>query len=77
MFQNTAHYLANRACPSISYRIQKELLHVNRLLPEMIALQESILKEQEIQRICRCAKTMAGLADGFMALMNPNVVSGF
>ncbi len=51
MFQDTAIYLSKQACPSIAYRIRKEIWLEDPANSEMIALQEEILNEKEIIRI--------------------------
>lgn len=39
------------ACPSIQYRLRKEILHDSPFLPEMIKLQDQILQDEAIQAI--------------------------
>lgn len=51
MFKNTAIFLAERACPSISYRIKKEILDEDISKPNMQLLQTNILNEDEILRV--------------------------
>ncbi len=51
MYQETASKLAQRACPSIAYRIRKEILREDISSPGMMALQEEILREPEIVRL--------------------------
>lgn len=51
MLNNTALLVAERACPSISYRIRKEILHEDIFKPDMQLLQTKILNEEEIMRV--------------------------
>lgn len=51
MINQTALYVAERSCPSISYRIRKEILQEDISKSEMQLLQAKILNEDEIVRI--------------------------
>lgn len=50
MFKNTALYVAERACPSISYRIRKEIFHEDISKPDMQLLQTRILINRAFHR---------------------------
>lgn len=39
------------ACPSIQYRVRKEILGQSPFLPEMLALQDQVLQEESIKQI--------------------------
>jgi hypothetical protein len=56
MFQDTAMYLSKTACPSIAWRIRKEILQEDCASPEMRELQRRILEEPEVKRILSLKK---------------------
>ncbi len=51
MNQHVIESLIQSACPSIAYRIKKEILNEDVNSPDMMALQESILRDPEVTRI--------------------------
>ena len=71
MLNDTALYLAKRAGPSISYRIRKEILHEDVSKSNMQLLQEEILKEDEIVRICSLKKEDGWLGGSFHGVDEP------
>jgi hypothetical protein len=56
MIQETALYLSKTACPSIAYRIRKEMFLEDVNSPEMRELQTRILEETEVRRILSLRK---------------------
>jgi hypothetical protein len=65
MFQETALYLANTACPSIAWRIRKEIFQEDVTSPEMRELQRRILEEPEVRRILSLQKEDGWLGGTF------------
>ena len=56
MFQETALHLAKTACPSIAWRIRKEIFREDCTSPGMRDLQKRILEEPEVMRILSLQK---------------------
>lgn len=71
MFNNTAIQIAERACPSISYRIRKEILAEDISTPNMQLLQAKILEEEEISRIMSLKKEDGWLGGWFHGIDEP------
>ncbi len=71
MLNDTALYLAKTAGPSISYRICKEILNEDVSKPNMQLLQEKILKEEEVIRICSLKKEDGWLGGSFHGVDEP------
>ncbi len=71
MFKNTAVFIAEMACPSISYRIKKELLGEDISNPNMQSLQSKILSEEEILRIFSLKKEDGWLGGLFHGVDEP------
>lgn len=71
MNRQTALYIAERACPSISYRIRKEIFHEDISNPDMRALQAKILNEKEIMRIFSLKKEDGWLGGRFHGVDEP------
>ena len=71
MINQTALYVAKRACPSISYRIRKEILHEDISKSEMQLLQAKILNEEEIVRIFTLKKEDGWLGGLFHGIDEP------
>lgn len=71
MFQDTAIYLSKQACPSIAYRIRKDIWLEDPANPEMIALQEEILNEKEIIRIFSLQQEDGWLGGSFHGIDEP------
>jgi len=71
MDQETALYLADHACPSIAYRVRKEILYEDISAPEMKALQEIILCEPEVKRILFLQKEDGWLGGFFHGVDEP------
>jgi hypothetical protein len=61
----TAVFISNRACPSIAYRIKKEILNVDISKPEMQTLQHKIQNEAKITRIFSLRNTDGWLGGDF------------
>lgn len=73
MFKDTALYVAERSCPSISYRIRKEILDQDMNNPNMQLLQSNILKEEEILRIFSLKKEDGWLGGLFHGVDEPEL----
>lgn len=71
MNKQTALYISERACPSISYRIRKEIFHEDITKPDMQALQSKILNESEILRIFSLKKQDGWLGGLFHGVDEP------
>lgn len=71
MFQETALYLSKTACPSIAYRIRKEILHEDVNSCEMLELQKRILEEPEVRRILSLQKEDGWLGGTFHGTDEP------
>jgi hypothetical protein len=71
MFQETALYLAKTACPSIAWRIRKEILQEDGASPEMRELQRRILEEPEVRRILSLQKEDGWLGGTFHGTDEP------
>lgn len=71
MINQTALYIAQRSCPSISYRIRKEILHEDISKSEMQLLQAKILNEEEIVRIFTLKKEDGWLGGLFHGIDEP------
>lgn len=71
MFENTALYIAERACPSISYRIRKEILNEDTSKANMQSLQAMILNEEEILRVFSLKKEDGWLGGWFHSVDEP------
>lgn len=71
MFENTASIIAERACPSISYRIRKEILNEDISNASMKSLQAMILNEAEILRIFSLRKEDGWLGGWFHGVDEP------
>lgn len=51
LYRKTIDFLLEEGCPSIAYRVRKEILSESPDKPKMLALQEQILKDTEVKRI--------------------------
>lgn len=71
MNKQTALRISERACPSISYRIRKEILHEDITKPDMQQLQSKILNEPEILRIFSLQKEDGWLGGLFHGVDEP------
>jgi hypothetical protein len=71
MKNQTALYISERACPSITYRIKKELFLEDITKPDMQALQSKILNESEILRIFSLKKDDGWLGGRFHGVDEP------
>ncbi len=71
MFQETALYLAKNACPSIAWRIRKEIFLEDGASPEMRDLQKRILEEPEVKRILSLQKEDGWLGGTFHGTDEP------
>lgn len=71
MFENTALNIAERACPSISYRIRKEILNEDTSKASMQSLQAMILNEEEILRVFSLKKEDGWLGGWFHGVDEP------
>lgn len=71
MNKQTALHISKRACPSISYRIRKEIFHEDIRKPEMQALQSKILDDPEILRIFSLKKEDGWLGGLFHGVDEP------
>lgn len=71
MINDTALYISKRACPSIAYRIRKEILHEDISNPDMQELQIKILNEKEILRILHLKKEDGWLGGSFHGVDEP------
>lgn len=67
----TALSISGRACPSISYRIKKEIFHEAASNPDMQVLQSEILNEDEILRIFSLKKEDGWLGGLFHGIDEP------
>jgi hypothetical protein len=56
MFEKTALYLTKTACPSIAFRIRKEIFQEDGESPEMHKLQKRILEVTEVKRVLSLQK---------------------
>lgn len=63
--------ISEKACPSISYRIRKEIFHEDVLNPNMKMLQSKILEEDEIKRIFSLVKEDGWLGGYFHGVDEP------
>jgi len=68
---NVSNQLAKTACPSIRYRIKKELLGEDITSPEMKGLQEAILQDPEVRRILALQKEDGWLGGTFHGVDEP------
>lgn len=71
MNQQMALNVSKRACPSISYRIRKEVFHEDISKTDMQALQSKILNEEEILRIFSLKKEDGWLGGQFHGVDEP------
>ncbi len=71
MNKQTALHISERACPSISYRIRKEIFHEDITKPDMQALQSKILNESCILRIFSLKKQDGWLGGLFHGVDEP------
>jgi hypothetical protein len=71
MNKQTALYISQRACPSISYRIRKEILYEDISTPDMQTLQTKILNEAETMRIFSLKKEDGWLGGWFHGVDEP------
>ncbi len=71
MNKETASRISERACPSISYRIRKEILQEDMLKPDMQELQAKILNEPEVLRIFSLQKQDGWLGGLFHGVDEP------
>lgn len=71
MDHKTALHLAKTACPSIAYRIRKEIFHEDTSSPEMKALQDKILSDPEVVRIFALQKEDGWLGGSFHGTDEP------
>lgn len=71
MNKQTAFLISGRACPSISYRIKKEIFHENIEDPDMQLLQSIILNEKEVLRIFSLRKEDGWLGGLFHGVDEP------
>lgn len=71
MFENTALNVAKRACPSISYRIRREILNEDTSKASMQSLQAMILNEEEVLRVLSLKKEDGWLGGCFHGVDEP------
>jgi len=71
MNKQIALYISEMACPSISYRIKKEIFHEDISNPDMQALQKKIINEEEIMRIFSLKKEDGWLGGWFHGVDEP------
>lgn len=71
MDKEIALELIKRSCPSIAYRIRKEIFHEDTASPEMKALQGKILAEKEVVRILALKKEDGWLGGYFHGTGEP------
>jgi hypothetical protein len=71
MFESTALNIAERACPSISYRIRKEILNEDTSKASMQSLQAMILNEEEVLRVFSLKKEDGWLGGCFHGVDEP------
>ena len=71
MNKQTAFLISDRACPSISYRIKKEIFHENIADSDMQLLQSRILNEKEVLRIFSLRKEDGWLGGLFHGVDEP------
>lgn len=65
MFQETALHLSKTACPSIAWRIRKEIFQEDGASPQMRDLQKQILEDSEVKRIFSLQKEDGWLGGTF------------
>lgn len=71
MKQQTANFISERACPSIAYRIKKEIIREDISNPDMQTLQSKILEESEIVRIFTLRRSDGWLGGYFHGVDEP------
>ncbi len=65
MDQHILKTLVQNACPSIAYRIKREILKEDIHSPDMMALQEAILRDPQVMRILALAQEDGWLGGTF------------
>ena len=68
---HAAETLVKRACPSIAYRIRREIWGEDVQSPQMLALQEAILADQEVLQILSLKKEDGWLGGTFHGVNEP------
>ncbi len=75
--QKTISYLLSNACPSIKYRVKKEILHENTSTSAMKALQTQILNEEKIKYLFSLRKSDGWLGGLFHGTEEPESIIRF